>query len=649
MDDPIKQFKEIASLLNSNKITKREFAQVFEVFLKATAKLKDQLLLEIEALGERTDENVSQVTESLNALESRIKAIIKSSKETSSEEIGAVRSELLKQINNLPAPKFVDEDAIASEASKKALNDVKPLIPTMDEIGEHLPEYGTFIRDALELLKGDERLDISAIKGLTKRLSIVSDEIVERAIGIFDSRTQFLINKVSNLQNQVDNLPSGGGTGSGAPGATGPQGPQGTQGSQGSIGPAGVTGPTGPQGTQGSQGSIGVQGATGNQGTQGSIGVQGPQGTQGTQGSLGPTGATGPQGPQGTQGTQGSLGPTGATGSQGAQGTQGTQGSLGPTGATGSQGPQGSQGSIGATGATGPQGNAFKWNYSGPTGATAPTGTNLRFNATGPINTSSIFISEINADGATVDVWLSNLATSTNSNKAIMFISKASDPTVFAAFKVTALTDNGTWDTVSVTYLNSNGTFVGGDIVYVTFDMIGDKGGTGPQGTQGSLGAQGTQGTQGSLGPTGATGSQGAQGTQGTQGSLGPTGATGAAGATGGTGFVSPRVTATGSTLSPTPNANTDDLYVLTAQAGTAAFQASSGTAVDGQKLIVKINGTGATTRNVTWTGGTFGYTAGGVALPTTFTASKIVTVGFIYDTSNSINRWMCVAVSTQV
>jgi hypothetical protein len=397
------------------------------------------------------------------------------------------------------------------------------------------------------------------------------------------------------------------------------------------TGDRGATGPTGAQGTQGSQGSIGIQGP---QGTQGSVGVQGPQGSQGTQGSLGATGATGPQG---SQGTQGSLG---------IQGTQGTQGSLGITGPTGAQG---TQGSLGPTGATGIPADAFIWTFSGPTGATAPLSGNVRFNATGSSNTTSIYISELNTAAIDVSAWLTKLTLSTNpTGTAYLYLVKASDPTVFAVFLVTALADNGVWDTITVTYVNSNGAFVGGDLCYVTFTEVGNKGGTGNQGTQGSIGLQGpqgTQGTQGSLGPTGATGPQGTQGSIGVQGTQG---SQGSIGATGGTGYVVPRVTSTGSTLTPAPNADTTDLFMLTAQAGTAAFQATSGTPVEGQKLIIKLNATGAT-RNITWTGGTAGYTAGGVALPTTVSVSKIVTVGFMYDTNNNVNRWMCVAVATQI
>jgi hypothetical protein len=348
----------------------------------------------------------------------------------------------------------------------------------------------------------------------------------------------------------------------------------------------------------------------------------------------GDRGATGPTGAQGTQGSQGSIG---------IQGPQGTQGSVGV------QGPQGSQGTQGSLGATGIPADAFIWTFSGPTGATAPLSGNVRFNATGSSNTTSIYISELNTAAIDVSAWLTKLTLSTNpTGTAYLYLVKASDPTVFAVFLVTALADNGVWDTITVTYVNSNGAFVGGDLCYVTFTEVGNKGGTGNQGTQGSIGLQGpqgTQGTQGSLGPTGATGPQGTQGSIGVQGTQG---SQGSIGATGGTGYVVPRVTSTGSTLTPAPNADTTDLFMLTAQAGTAAFQATSGTPVEGQKLIIKLNATGAT-RNITWTGGTAGYTAGGVALPTTVSVSKIVTVGFMYDTNNNVNRWMCVAVATQI
>jgi hypothetical protein len=105
-----------------------------------------------------------------------------------------------------------------------------------------------------------------------------------------------------------------------------------------------------------------------------------------------------------------------------------------------------------------------------------------------------------------------------------------------------------------------------------------------------------------------------------------------------------PRVTGTTSSATPTPNADTTDLYSLTAQAAAAAFANPTGTPVNGQKLLIRIKDN-ATARALTW--GT-AYVAGGVALPSTTVISKILTIGLIYSTDNTLNKWQCVAVAQE-
>lgn len=68
-------------------------------------------------------------------------------------------------------------------------------------------DTSTETRDKLESLKGDERLDVSAIKGFEVGKMITQD-LLDRAISILDQRTSFLINKLSNLQTQVNNIPT---------------------------------------------------------------------------------------------------------------------------------------------------------------------------------------------------------------------------------------------------------------------------------------------------------------------------------------------------------------------------------------------------------------------------------------------------------
>lgn len=62
--------------------------------------------------------------------------------------------------------KDVDESAITKEVIKS----LTPIIPKIEDIEKDLPKLGEKIRDSLELLKDDNRLDISAIKDLKENL-----------------------------------------------------------------------------------------------------------------------------------------------------------------------------------------------------------------------------------------------------------------------------------------------------------------------------------------------------------------------------------------------------------------------------------------------------------------------------------------------
>lgn len=89
-----------------------------------------------------------------------------------------------------------------------------------------------------------------------------------------------------------------------------------------------------------------------------------------------------------------------------------------------------------------------------------------------------------------------------------------------------------------------------------------------------------------------------------------------------------------------TPNADSDDAVDITAIAQAFTIANPSGTPTNFQDLRIRIKDNG-TARGITWGSG---YAAGGVALPTTTVLSKILTIGFIYNTANSLNKWQCVA-----
>jgi hypothetical protein len=103
---------------------------------------------------------------------------------------------------------------------------------------------------------------------------------------------------------------------------------------------------------------------------------------------------------------------------------------------------------------------------------------------------------------------------------------------------------------------------------------------------------------------------------------------------------ITKRITTITSSATPTVNTDNCDCVTITALATNITSMTTnlSGTPTNFQTLIYRILDDG-TARSITW-GASF--QAMGVDLPTTTTASKVLTVGFIYDTVDS--KWSCVA-----
>ena len=104
---------------------------------------------------------------------------------------------------------------------------------------------------------------------------------------------------------------------------------------------------------------------------------------------------------------------------------------------------------------------------------------------------------------------------------------------------------------------------------------------------------------------------------------------------------ITPRVSTTTSSATPTINTDNVDMYGLTAQAvDITSFTTNlSGTPTDGQKLWIYIVGTAA--RAITWGASFESSTA---TLPTTTVTTNRLDVGFCWNAATS--KWRCVAVS---
>lgn len=104
---------------------------------------------------------------------------------------------------------------------------------------------------------------------------------------------------------------------------------------------------------------------------------------------------------------------------------------------------------------------------------------------------------------------------------------------------------------------------------------------------------------------------------------------------------VTPRVSTTTSSATPTINTDNVDVFGLTALAvNVTSFTTNlSGTPTDGQRLLIYIVGTAA--RTLTW-GASFESST--VTLPTTTVTTNRLDVGFVWNAATS--KWRCVAVA---
>lgn len=97
----------------------------------------------------------------------------------------------------------------------------------------------------------------------------------------------------------------------------------------------------------------------------------------------------------------------------------------------------------------------------------------------------------------------------------------------------------------------------------------------------------------------------------------------------------------TGTTITPARTSNRTQ-YSITEQAAAVAIAEPTGTPLNGDTLVIRIEDDG-TGRAITWDAI---FEAKGVDLPSTTTASKMLYVGFVYNSTDS--KWDCIASSEE-
>jgi hypothetical protein len=176
MQEDLQNLQTLLSALRKDHLGREEFLKEFERVLAFVKQLKNTNKQVISGAYERVNllalrlkENNEQDIEKAKLEMTGLIEDYLAKVETATNQKMREVDEKVKELKNGIDGKDADEQAIAD----KVLREVQS--PIIEKIEKNLPKLGEPIRDALELLAGDQRLDKSAIRGL--------DELLEKHNG----------------------------------------------------------------------------------------------------------------------------------------------------------------------------------------------------------------------------------------------------------------------------------------------------------------------------------------------------------------------------------------------------------------------------------------------------------------------------------
>ncbi len=160
----VKTLRRLTSILNGGELTKEEFVKSFEEVVKIVLDIEQKIVN-----GNAADKAASQAE--FDSLKAKSKDDFASYKKDATTFVGKLVADFKLSIQDrldgidTELASFSDDRAQDKEDLRTEL---AAMIPTIEEIETKLPVLGKEIRNALELLQGDDRLDISAIRGVEK-------------------------------------------------------------------------------------------------------------------------------------------------------------------------------------------------------------------------------------------------------------------------------------------------------------------------------------------------------------------------------------------------------------------------------------------------------------------------------------------------
>lgn len=210
MNDTEKQLAKVEklfSMISEEYVKPEQVIAIFEAISGAIKETKKQIEQNMADNKGEIDNELKDILSSLRTRESNLESLVNQVKQNAGQELDIIAKQLKTEVNRI-------ENLIPAIADPVNIVPLENRISETEDKIKNLPKEKTpeQERDDLESLKGDNRLDISAIKGFSKTFSKLTDDLIARAISIVDNRTSFLIGKTTQLRTDVNTKVTGWGT-----------------------------------------------------------------------------------------------------------------------------------------------------------------------------------------------------------------------------------------------------------------------------------------------------------------------------------------------------------------------------------------------------------------------------------------------------
>lgn len=160
-NDNLKNLKILLSAMDADHLTKTDFVKHFEGVVNLVKKIEKKNLDAIDAL-EATYKRLGAKLQTDNTTTTgELKTLIRGELDNFNKKFGEKEQTIIERLLEVKSGKDADEEVIVGEVLKQI---------KLPEYKETVLDDATQLRNKLETLKGKDRLDQSAIKGLEKKL-----------------------------------------------------------------------------------------------------------------------------------------------------------------------------------------------------------------------------------------------------------------------------------------------------------------------------------------------------------------------------------------------------------------------------------------------------------------------------------------------